>query len=434
MKSLIKIILHNIFIVPMLMAGAYAETGVLLNQSNLKYLGAFKVPGGLLGCDNYNDCTFSGTGGGGPLAFHKDGNNGNGSLFIGGHDWAQKIAEINIPPLVNSTNIENLNRATALQNFHDITEGNLGNILAGGAHVGSETTVKNGGLMVWGSKLVGTTYIYYPGPTQILSHYTSSLNLSTNGDFSGMYQVGEIGVARTVGGYMCKIPTGHQAAFGGPALTGQAALSVIGTTSAGPSAFVFDPSLLVGATATAIPATSLVYYPADHKPWENIPWNPYFNTTTEIKGIVFPSGSDSILFFGRHGYGEYCYGDQTLNPELDGVGGLCYDPYVSAKGPHMPPYKYQVWAYSSTELLSVKNGLKKPWDARPYAVWNFDLPFNRGDSTIRGIDYDESTKRLYVAQGGGEVRQYDKLPIIHVFEVTLTSAPRPFNLQVKPNL
>lgn len=401
----------------MLTIAEYSSAGILLNQNNMKYLGAFKVPDKQMGCNNWDACVFSY--GGGPIAFNKAGNGGLGSLFMGGNAQYNQIAEISIPALINSSNINDLNTALDLQNFFDISEGNRTKILTDGATYSG--TVNNGGLMVWGNKLIGTVYTYYPGDTQILSHYTSGLNLSTTGDFAGMFQLSGIG-ARMVGGYMCKIPTEWQTSFGGPALTGQAALSIISTTSSGPSASVFDPAKL--GVLNPVPATPLVYYPINHPLANPETQNNNFTVTSTIKGIVFPAGTDSILFFGRNGTGAYCYGEQDLDPQS-----LCYDPVSSAKGPHMYPYKYQVWAYSATELLSVKNGAKQPWEARPYAVWNFDLPFNQGDSDLQGITFDEATNKLYISQGNAQVGQYDVKPVVHVFEIINANIPKILSIQ-----
>jgi len=421
MRNIIKLVLINIVITSVLLVADYSEAGMLLDKNSLKYLGAFKVPDKQMGCTNWDACVFSY--GGGPVAFYQAGNGGSGSLFMGGNAQYNQIAEISIPKLVNSSNINDLNTAIDLQNFYDISEGNRNNILTGGAPYSG--TVNNGGLLVWGNRLIGTVYTYYPGETQILSHYTSGLNLSTTGDFSGMFQLAGAG-ARMVGGYMCKIPTEWQSAFGGPALTGQAALSIISTTSSGPSASVFDPAQL--GVVKPVPTIPLVYYPINHPLANPQTQNNDFTVTSTIKGIVFPSGTDSILFFGRNGTGAYCYGEQDLDPQS-----LCYDPVSSSKGPHMYPYRYQIWAYSATELLSVKNGTKNPWDAKPYAVWNFDLPFNRGDSDLQGITFDEATGKLYVSQGYGQIGQFDAKPVVHVFEITKNSTTSPNIINIKSN-
>jgi hypothetical protein len=60
----------------------------------------------------------------------------------------------------------------------------------------------------------------------------------------GPYQVGNPAMPGYVGGFMTPIPTAYQLAFGGPFLSGQCCLNIIGRTSSGPSASVFDPDHL----------------------------------------------------------------------------------------------------------------------------------------------------------------------------------------------
>ena len=59
--------------------------------------------------------------GGTALAF----NPARHSLFVVGHDQAQLVAEIAIPPVVNSTNLNSLNIASLLQPFTDVTDHRL---------------------------------------------------------------------------------------------------------------------------------------------------------------------------------------------------------------------------------------------------------------------------------------------------------------------
>src|SRR5512141_3173961 len=99
----------------------------LLGQSDLEYLGAFRVPQGDYGSPSYSGFNYGGT----ALSY----NPVNNSLFLVGHSWYQLTAEISVPQIVNSANLGDLKTATVLQPFADITEGNRSNIGAGGATV-----------------------------------------------------------------------------------------------------------------------------------------------------------------------------------------------------------------------------------------------------------------------------------------------------------
>jgi hypothetical protein len=357
-----------------------------LQLSNLVYQGAFRLPSGQFGGSSFS---YGGT----ALAY----NPANNSLFMVGHDWNQMVAEVRIPQIINSSQISNLATATVLQSFADATEGKKSTV--------DNDTIKIGGLMVYSGQLYGTAYAYYDADaSQVRSHFISSLNLATQGDARGMYQVGTMG-AGFVSGYMTAIPAEWQASLGGPALTGQCCLSIISRTSSGPGVFAFNPSDL--GVKNPVPATPLVYYPLNHPLAAGDTQNPYFNLSTEVTGVVFPAGARSVLFIGRHGTGPYCYGTGGSS------GGDCYDPSDSSKGTHAYPYVHQIWAYDVQDLVAVKNGQKQGWDVRPYGVWTLNLPFATSSKRLKGATYDPQTRRLFISQYNADG---DK-PVIHVFTI-----------------
>jgi hypothetical protein len=170
------------------------------------------------------------------------------------------------------------------------------------------------------------------------------------------------------------------------------------------------------------PARPLLYYPQDHPTlgaW-NASWNPkkgiLFGGGTTIRGMVFPEGSRTLLYFGTQGIGKFCYGegrdDKRLNgkPTPDGTI-WCYDPDDSSKGTHAYPYVPEVSAYDARALAAVKSGRKKPWEIRPYATWSLRLPF--GSDVIGGAAYDPANNLIYVSQQYGNGAD----PVIHVFKV-----------------
>jgi hypothetical protein len=178
----------------------------LLDQSDLEYLGAFRVPTGQQGDSSF---AYGGT----AIGF----NPANNSLFAVGHDHHQAIAEISIPEIINSEVIDDLARATVLQPFAGV----LGRI----PDYTLESTVKVGGLMVVDGQLLGTAYEYYDGDGDAIdSHFRfTSLDVSA-GDVEGLFQVGSLG-GGFVGGYMTPVPPEWQEVLGAEYITGQAALS-----------------------------------------------------------------------------------------------------------------------------------------------------------------------------------------------------------------
>lgn len=423
---------------------------MLLQSSNFTYLGAFRVPKQDMGGPQYQGLAY----GGSAIAYNPSHN----SLFIVGHTDNQQVAEISIPVPINSTVLSNLNTASVLQNLVDITEGNRTHIKSGGvAEV--DNRVQIGGILVYNDELIGSAYNYYDGEqTALLSHFKSSATLSTSGDFLGMYEVGskpdQVPQAGFVAGYMTSIPSNWQTALGGKVLTGQSALSVLARTSSGPSAFAFNPSDL---GLTPAPASPLVYYPIDHQTIGTYYTSQtLYNKGSHHSGVIFPSGTKSIVYFGKQGLGVACYGPGTSIQAEDGnrynyappnntCGGVvmtdtndpcCYDPVDLSKGAHAYPYSDYAWAYDADDFARVKAGGRivdnpsanlvdgvsptspetyKPWHIKPYATWAVTLPTIGGYSSgYSGASaYDEVNKKLYIVQ----VLADESWPLVHVYSV-----------------
>ncbi len=404
----------------------------LLQKASLVYEGAFRVPqlpnGGFGAAYGFDYAT---TG----IAYNPEHN----SLFVNNHIYEQKTAELGIPAI--SRDMTNLAIAPVLQGFSDLSEGHLQNTGPGGTVLPYQTIV--GGLMVFGNRLIGTSYIFYDALHEATrSHFTSSLDLSQAGDFRGLYRVGGLNPG-FYNGYMAPIPPEWQVSLGGPALTGNCCLSVIGRTSFGPSAYVFNPDDL--GVIDPLPAVPLVYYSEQHPTlgrWDNqAEVNLNFNMGSAVRGAVFPAGSRTLLFFGRQGLGIPCYGEGGATAPPDAVH-WCFDPVISAKGNHAWPYAYWVWAYDANDLQAVKNGEKNPWDIAPYSVFSLDLPIDTFTGDLQGVTYDAASQRIYVSQLGGDGRlpyssPFNMAPLIHVFHVDLNggtgSSDPPMIGYVPPN-
>ncbi|HLP08304.1 MAG TPA: hypothetical protein VK178_09060 [Opitutaceae bacterium] len=200
----------------------------------------------------------------------------------------------------------------------------------------------------------------------------------------------------------------------------------------GPAACVFDPAALGSSGAT--PARLLVGYPSDHPTlgaWGNEQEpNPQYDMSTFLRGIVFPAGTDSVLFFGTAGTGVPRYGLGTTNPALDGQPvpdhpGVvyAYDPIDLGKGCHAYPYTAFVWAYRAQDLARVAAGIAQPWEIVPYAIWPFSFPcgFN-GDDIVGGAAYDPATNRIFLSHYNAAGSSHDK-PVIHVYRLEPPTPP-----------
>jgi len=381
----------------------------LVQPSNLVYQGAFRVPGGLHSGGTANSgFEYGGT----VIGF----NPARNSLFMVGHAWDQFVGEISVPAVVNGP-ASSLATAALLQPLTDVTEGLLGTI-----NPGDPNSKRIGGLLPYAGNLYVTGFSYYDGNgTQTVSHFISSQNLATKGDVKGPYQVGNLG-AGIVDGYFGLVPQEWQAPLGGPVLNGQCCLAIVGRTSSGPAAFAIDPALL--GISSPLAAAPLVYYPqaTPLSAWSST--SNTFNGTTWMGGVVFPTTTRSVLFFGRQGVGKFCYGAGTTIQSLDGTvtpDGFtlyCYDPVDSGKGTHAYPYIYNVWAYDANDLAASKAGQIAPWSVKPYAVWQLNLPYGTfGSAAALAAAYDPPTGRIFLsqAQSGAD----GDLPIVHVFKIQI---------------
>ena len=110
-----------------------------------------------------------------------------------------------------------------------------------------------------------------------------------------------------------------------------------------------------------------------------------------------------MLFFGRTGFGPFCYGEAAA------CGNDTSEKY---KGGHAAPYGYFVWAYDAADLAAVRAGKKQPWDVVPYSTWE-PLPRDGGSEQILGVAYDGATGRIFVASQAYEILP----PTIHIFTV-----------------
>jgi len=371
-----------------LMASLHGQESLptrLLQADDLVHQGSFTIPAMRDASGDRLPCEYTQ----GVIAF----NPAHDSLFLVCHDWTQTVAEIRIPDLGGE--------ATVLQPPTDALGGRLNQI-----NPSDTNSKKIGGMHVAGDRLLLTAYSFYDGAgSAVASQFVRSVNLGED-DLQGPWRIGRENPA-FYGGYMAPIPPEWQDALGGALLVGQCCLSVISRTSYGPSVSSVNPAdLLAGRTRASV--TMLVGYPDARRalaPWEST--GPLFNGTTIMRGVLLPAHTATVLFFGRHGMGKYCYGEAVD----------CGDPADSGKGTHAYPYEPHVWAYDAHDLAAVRRGRKRPWDLKPYATWR--LPSAVTQAGIGGVTVDEATGRIFIAENHGD----NVKPRIHVFRVRDIATP-----------
>lgn len=367
----------------------------LLHKDDLLHVGAFRVPEGGSGGDTFEYGGYS-------PAFNRASN----SLFVVGHRQHQKTAEIAIPEIVASDNLSDLAVAEFLQPFADATQGRRRQINPGN----KQAQVIGGQFVEDGTLLVNVYSTYDARGSQQSSLFIRSTDLQATDSISGPLRVGPD--AHLTSAYIAQIPAAWQPHLGGSLLTGNCCRSIVGFQSHGPAVSAFDWDR--EAKRNSIAAINLLRYDSNSPLGPGMKSrNPVFNMTSEVEGVVFPEGSGSVLFFGPHGTGEYCYGEAEE----------CGDKAMIYKGNHAYPYVYQVWAYDAADLVSVRRKRKNPRSVTPYDIWTFNLPFEADNAhTIGGVAYDSETDRLYLSQlrSDGNTR-----PVIHVFQVREEASPSP---------
>ena len=367
----------------------------LLYQSNLQYIGAFRVPpdGSLPLSEEYD---YGGT----ALAY----NPANNSLFMVGHPQYQEVGEFSIPSsIINDPNPMDLAQATSIQTPTNVI-----------SRIPNQPIPDPiiGGLMVVNGQLIGSMYANYnaTGATYPSHFMLNSLNLST-ASVTGLFNLGNYG-AGFVGGYMTPVPAEWQPYLGEPFITGNQSENIVSQTSNGPAAFGFNPATLGPGVN---PVTPYLDYPlADPLGPPAGPADPLWSAASNVNGIVFVPGTRSVLYFGSTALNAVGYGEASQ----------FNDTTRTSKGYHSQngAYAYQVWAYDATDFLAVENGQMNPWNLRPYATWTFNFPQPPGPTAIGGAAYNPATQTLYLVQQGGEGHTADgwDMPLIQVYHVSIT--------------
>jgi len=361
--------------------------GGLVQATSLVPVGTFRLPQSLLGSQwgfgSYAGCCGLGTYG---VTF----NPARNSIYVGGHPYEQRIAEIAIPAVLTGNPV-----ATALSNLIDPLEGKLGSINPSDPN----TKIVSASLVIGPTLYIGA-YSYYDGAgTQTKSYFARPSLLSTTGSVVGPARVGS-NYQGWVDRVAAPVPADWQAALGAPAFAGGGGGAINSNQSWGPSLSVFNPAQI--GSVDPVPATLVLGYPIAHPLADTSVGNAFWSQADTIAGVVAIPGTRSVLFVGYHGMGNYCYG----------TGAECGDQDNGSKGTHAYPYRSQVWAYDLNDLLAVKAGTVASYSVKPYAVWELDPAFKE----IQGAAYDPDTHQLYVSQVGGDKANSGQ-PLIRVYHV-----------------
>ncbi len=411
-------------------AHEYVRTDLLplMQMYHLEYEGAFIIPSNTNGESSANYAA-------GAIAL----NNASNSLFLAGHAPQAAIAEFTMPALVKSTDLSQLNTSSFLQGFKNFlsltTNGNPQNIN------------RVSGMEVIDGQLFVNAIEYYDAAANN-SHTTFIVEDPydfENSTISGYYSLE--GAAHTAG-WISKTPTEWEIPLGGKYIAGNSSKYPInGRNPMGVSAFSFDPFNLDDIPDAITPTEELLDYDlanplyADYDSYDNSNYNildlngstfPCHTKTdadatvgtndlwTEVSqasyGFIIPN-TRTYLTIGSSGGNQSGIGYKAEQDNGNCCGGPCA--YEAEDN-----YNYY-WLWDVNDLLDVKNGILNPYDVRPYAYGNVNLPFQYDEyydtpeyHPVVGGAFDAESGLLYLTiYDGGATGQYSRNPVIAAYMI-----------------
>jgi len=369
-----------------------------LAASQIAYLGSFTAPKNTIPNASEPDRLEYG---GYALSLGPDGK----SLFIGCHDWGDKLARITIPAVGGGASV--VEPCTAIPNWQNIAnaQGRVNGLVVGGS------------LWYQGALLVNG-YTFYDNTG---GHLATTFKGATIGTLAGPWKLSATWPGMFAGN-MAAVPAEWRALVGGPVLAGLCCISTIGRSSFGPAMFSFDPANVGGSNAS----TWLVGYPEAHKtlgPYDSA--GEYYGMAMTMGGLGWVPGTRSPFAVVNRPT-TYCYGEGTTNKALhqqpNGKGQIyCWDPFGdNSNGYHSESYELSLVVYDGNDLAAAKAGTKQPWEVVPTA--RIVLPGGVLAKELRSATFDPATGRLYVAM------EYGPNPRIHVWQIgapVVTPPPAP---------
>jgi len=378
----------------------------LFDISELSYEGAFRLPATTYGSSSLNYSQ-------GPICYNEK----NQSIFIAGHSHHQEIAEFEIPAIIESDVLSDLNMADPpIQTFTPLLnstgDGNPENLDRLGGMLYYKTASQE--------KLIVNAYEYYDAPadntlsTLIADDPNDLVNSAVNG-----YLKFEGGAGHT-SGWISPIPLEWQDTLASNFITGQSSgQPIIARFSVGPSAFAFNMADLL-ANSDPIPTSKMLDFNL-----ANALGGDLFNETltndlwTHLSratyGFIVPGTRTyaTIGYSGGHESGV-CYKCEQNNGVV--CGGYCaidtsdYDQYY--------------WLWDMNDLMEVKAGNMNSYDVLPYDYGVFTTPFQNELKQIGGASFDPNSGKLYMTIQRADDGQglYANPPVVVVYSTNLVSA------------
>jgi len=401
----------------------------LVSTEDIQYKGAFKLPEG----SNGSSWEYSGE----AMTYYPDGDpNGPddgypGSIFAIGHDHQQFVSEITIPkPVISSKKyIKELNTASTLQPFNDITDGMFEELeipVAGLEYLPPQGDQKSGRLyFAWGQHFHDKL-----SPT----HGWCSLDLSSPNP-AGLWYFDDYSNYTTCD-YIFEIPEEWANAYT-PDLRLAAGRFREGLWSGGgPTLYAYGPwneGNPPPSKAKLKKVVPLLLYGVNCKGSQEIEASDKRKMKTFEEADCWSGGAwltagekSAVIFVGTKAVGESWYGfangvrypiDEGSGEDIPEVPPWPYD----RRGWWSEKIKAQIIFYNPNDLAKVAKGEMKSWEPQPYASLDIDKYMfkpgfnqeNGKDETVGAMSFDRERGILYIF----ELRADRDKSIIHVFEI-----------------
>ena len=368
----------------------------LFRHEGIKFEGAFRLPLTESGDSRiaYSEGTFTLT-------------DDAKSFFVVGHAHHQAIAEMSVPKIIKSKNLDKLKMAKILQPYK--------------AHL---KRLKNKQKIKL-DKITGLEYVDGQLWVNAVEKYDANANEKLTSfiirdaknlektKLSGLYSLK--GSAHAAG-WVSPVPEPWRARWQSDYLTGYASnVSINSRLSIGPTAFLFYPftALTGDVNKGFLPTTPLLDFSLKHPlhpdryndSGENDLWT---EVSEGIYGFIIPR-SNSYLVLGNSGGHKGGIGYKAKQDNGNVCGGPC-----SKKA--KDNYNY-FWLWKANELNKTKEDGMAPYAHKPYEYGYFDKSSKHWK--IIGADFHSKTNRLFVLYAHRDYKQskYENAPLMLVYKL-----------------
>ena len=333
-----------------------------------------------------------------------------GSIFGTGHNWNQYVSEISIPvPVISSgKNVNDLNTATTLQDFHDVRGDLFGEfemLRAGLEYLpaqGAQTTDKL--YFCWGQH-----FQFEPAT----SHGWSELDLS-DPQPAGAWRIDDQPNYVT-NDYLFAIPQAWADANTPGMYLATGRYRDGGQGARGPSLFAYGPwndgnPPALGSLLSTVP---LLLY-TDVTSADDYTLNDYLHCDEWSGGAWLTAGNKSaVIFVGTKGTGDCWYGcadGRVWEPP--------YPPDCPDRGWWCTGFEGQILFYNPADLAAVAQGEMETWEPQPYATLGIDehlynITSDQQKAHVGAASFDRERGLLYVFE---PLADGDK-SLVHVWRV-----------------